>query len=136
MVRWPTETFLERPVPLMFGRPGPELISSAATVWIGIPLAAQDFDGSQVDVTQYAGSLALEADGQEPDPGDYVAGAWHQRNNDVGELVWYLDVLAGPTGTTPWPVPSGDVAVWWQLAAFPETPTGRAPGRIVIYAGN
>jgi hypothetical protein len=98
------------------------LIPATAQVYMFVPLTGP----AGVDLTQYAGDLALVADnGTEPGPADWHAAAWLAPETGAAKE---LALLVGGTGQV---YPPGDYMAWWRLTAGAEKPVDRS-GRVRI----
>lgn len=114
---------------LPFGTPRPELVSSLATGYVGVPVEAFDANGLVVDVTKLAVQLAFPVDGAQP--ATWYGVTWHQGVRDVtGGVVQWADVLIGSGGATQ--LTAGDFRVWAQVVASPQSGVFPAPGRLVV----
>ncbi len=117
-----------------FGRPA--RIFHGGTQYVGVPITAENDDGTQFDVTVLPAFLAFLLPGAEPraDGSDWVPAVWHHRLDEYGQLVTFADVNIGPAAgaATDWPTQNGRTNVWWHLQVFPEDPQGLA-GLVQLY---
>ncbi len=88
-------------------------IPSASTEYVQVEVSARN-SGRSVNLSTLAVWFAFVPEGDEPGPGDWVAGSWEVLNR-----TYLAQCLVGPDGH---PVPEGDWVVWVRMVANPEKP--------------